>query len=72
VPKRKQGVTLRTYLTVQVMDKTGCDHITAMEAVASTEIGSSEGPTLDLNEKRTWDGWKEYFDQLQAEKGEGP
>ena len=65
---RKRGVTLRTYLAVQVMEQTGCDHILAMEAVASTAI---EHPEWDLDQKRTWQEWADYHAELDRVRTNG-
>ena len=65
---RERGVTLRTYLAVQVMDATGCSVAVALEAVSSTFI---EHPETDLSEKRTWQDWTAHFAALEKERKRG-
>jgi hypothetical protein len=53
---------LRTYLMIRTMEETGCDWMTASEAVASNALAHPED---NLDERKTWDEW-------YAEEQQGP
>jgi hypothetical protein len=59
---RKRGVTMRTWLAVQVMAETGCTPLMAKEAVASTALAH---PEWDLDERKTWEEWNQQKREQQ-------
>lgn len=56
---RERGITMRTFLVIQTMNRDASVswHLAA-EAVSSTAI---EHPEWDLNERRSWDQWCLHF-----------
>lgn len=60
-----RGVTLRTYMAVQVMDQTGCGIAEALEAVSTTWLDNP--PAISLDEKRTWEEWSNYVREQEAQ-----
>lgn len=65
---RERGVTLRTYMAVQVMIETDCHWTTAVEAVATTELDKPH--EYPWHERKTWDEWSAHFAALEAAKEE--
>lgn len=62
---RERGVTMRTYLAVQVMAITGCNQFEAIEAVSSTALAH---PEWDLDKRMSWQEWAEELDRQSRDE----
>lgn len=56
-----QTFTLRTFLAIKTMERTGCTWVEAVEAVTSTVM--EQYPEWALNERRTFPEWEAELDR---------
>lgn len=56
-------LSLRSFLVLNVIMATGCDFMTAMEAVSSTALAN---PEWNMDQRETWADWEAIMNRQRG------